>query len=77
MPWKQKASKACIKNLKSTRETASDKQQRSTPVESNLSESDEGRMSDDEIVHLDSFKPQPKLIYNIPDGQQQWPGYTR
>jgi hypothetical protein len=26
-------------------------------------------MSDDEIVHLNSFKPQLKLIYNIPDGQ--------
>ena len=77
MPRKRKVSKACIKNLQSTRETASDKQRRPTPAESNLSESDEGRMSDDEIVHLDSFKPQPKLIYNIPDGQQQWPGYNR
>ena len=69
MPRKRKASKACIENLQSARETSSGKQQRSTSAESNLSDSDEGRMSDDEIVHLNSFKPQPKLIYNIPDGQ--------
>jgi hypothetical protein len=69
MPWKQKALKACIENLQAARETFSGKQQRSTPAESNLSDGNEGRISDDEIVQLNSFKPQLKLIYNIPDGQ--------
>ena len=77
MSQKQKASKACIGNLQSTRETASGKWRRSTPAESNLSDRDEGRTSDDEIVNLKFLKPQPKLIYNISDGQQQWPGYNR
>ena len=52
MSQKRKASKACIGNLQSTRETASGKWRRSTPAESNLSDRDEGRTSDDEIVHL-------------------------
>jgi hypothetical protein len=69
MPRKRKASKARIENLQAARETFSGKRRRSTPAESNLSDGDEGRMSDDEIVHLNSFKPQLKLIYNIPDGQ--------
>jgi len=68
IPQERKASNACIENLQIARERFSGKQQRSTP---NLSDGDEGRTSDDEIVHLNSFKPQPKLIHNIPDGQQQ------
>jgi len=61
--------KGMHRNLQSARETFSGKWWRSTPAESNLSDGNEERMSDDEIVHLNSFKPQPKLIYNIPDGQ--------
>ena len=71
MPQKRKASKARIENLNSARKTSPGKRRKSTAVESNLSDGDEGRTSNDEIVYLNSSKPPPKLIYNIPDGQQR------
>jgi len=68
MPKKRKASKARIENLQAARDTFSGKRRRSTPAESTLSDGDEGRASDDAIVHLNSFKTHPKLIHDIPDG---------
>lgn len=68
MPKRRKASKARIENLQAARDT---KRRRSTPAESTLSDGDEGRASDDAIVHLNSFKANPTLIHDIPDGQQQ------
>ncbi|KAF8802251.1 hypothetical protein BYT27DRAFT_6773843 [Phlegmacium glaucopus] len=53
MGQKRKASKAHIGNLQVARGSLPDKRWKSTPAESDLSD---GRTSDDEIVHLNSFK---------------------
>jgi hypothetical protein len=72
MPRKRKASKARIENLQIARETFSGKRRRSTPgspADSDISDSDEGMASDDEIVLFYSFKTYLKLIQNILDEQ--------
>jgi len=68
MPRKRKASKARTENLQAARETFSGKRRKSTPVDSNVSDGDEGRASDDEIVRFKSFKTHLKTLHNIPDG---------
>ena len=69
MPRKQKASRAHTENLQAARETYSGKRWKSTPADSNLSDTgNEGRTSDDEIVCFKSFKTHPKPLYNVPDG---------
>jgi hypothetical protein len=52
MGQKRKASKARIENLQAVRGTLSDKQQKSTPADSDR---DEGRSSEDKIVCFKSF----------------------
>ena len=74
MLQKRKTSKAHIEILQIARKTFSGNQQRCTPgspADSNISDGDEGLASNDEIVLLNSFKTYPKLIHNIPDGQQR------
>ena len=79
MPQKQKAFKPHIEIYKPL-ETSSGKWERSSTqlaadLTPGLSDGDEGRTTDDEIVHLNSYKTHAKLICIIPDGQQQWWGY--
>jgi hypothetical protein len=52
MGQKRKASKARIGNLQAARGTLSDKRRKSTPADSDR---EEGRLSEDEIVHFRSF----------------------